>query len=236
MNGHMTRRRQRGQSLISMMVGLVISLLTIAAMLVLYKNMIEASGNASRSALRDGQVASALLAAQIELQEAGFGIPAEDTLASRLTISAEGKQIAWRFKHELNQADQCAGLRLVDTAADGAPARGFYRLPPKLCSSATAATWTDAEWQPVAAEAAFFEPIQKDGSAFASDEREIGALTLRGASGGDGYQFVAVPDACLPFKQQDTIERTGQRVILRQASDDVLFSVCLPNLTVPPAA
>jgi len=236
MNGYMTRHRQRGQSLISMMVGLVISLLTIAAMLVLYKNMIEASGNASRSALRDGQVASALLAAQIELQEAGFGISAEDTLPSRLAISAEGKQIVWRFKHELNQADQCAGLRLVDAAASGAPARGFYRLPPKLCSSATAATWTDAEWQPVAAEAAFFEPSQKDGSAFASDEREIGALTLRGTSGDEGYQFVAVPDACLPFKQQDTIERTGQRVILRQASDDVLFSVCLPNLTVPPAA
>ena len=58
-------RLQAGQSLISMMVGLVISLITIAAMLTLYKVMIEVSGNASRSAMRDGQVSSAILAAQI---------------------------------------------------------------------------------------------------------------------------------------------------------------------------
>lgn len=231
-----TARRQRGQSLISMMVGLVISLLTIAAMLVLYKNMIESTGNASRAALRDGQVASALLAAQIELQEAGFGIPAADTLDSRLVISNDGKQIAWRFKQELGQADLCAGLRLVDAVNSGTAARGLYRLPPKLCGSAAAATWADTEWHPVAAEAAFFDPIQKDGSTFAGAEREVGALTLRGAADGAGYRFVAVPDACLPYQQQDSVERTGQRVILRQASDDVLFSVCLPNLTVSPAA
>lgn len=236
MNSRVTASRQRGQSLISMMVGLVISLLTIAAMLVLYKNMIESTGNASRSALRDGQVASALLAAQIELQEAGFGVAAADTLDSRLTISHEGKQIAWRFKHELGQDDLCAGLRLVDAVESGAPARGLYRLPPKLCSNAAAASWADTEWQPVAAEAAFFDPVQKDGSAFTGAEREVGALTLRGTTGGDGYRFVAVPDACLPFQQQESIERTGQRVILRQASDDVLFSVCLPNLTLSPAA
>jgi len=210
--------------------------LTIAAMLVLYKNMIESTGNASRSALRDGQVASALLAAQIELQEAGFGIPAADTLGSRLAISNDGKQIAWRFKQELGQADLCAGLRLVDAADSGTAVRGLYRLPPKLCGSAAAATWADTEWQPVAAEAAFFDPVQKDGSAFTGAEREVGALTLRGAAEGAGYRFVAVPDACLPYQQQDTIERTGQRVILRQDSDDVLFSVCLPNLTVSPAA
>ena len=231
-----TAHHQRGQTLISMMVGLVISLLTIAAMLVLYKNMIESTGNASRSALRDGQVASALLAAQSELQEAGFGIPVEDSLGSRLTISSDGKQVAWRFKHELGQADRCAGLRLVDTAEGSSPARGLYRLPPKLCGSAAAATWADTEWQPVAAEAAFFDPVQKDGSAFSGTEREVGPLTLRGATGGEGYRFTAVPDACLPYQQQETVERTGQRVILRQASDDVLFSVCLPNLTVSPAA
>ena len=55
-----------------MMIGLVISLLTIGAMLAIYKVAIEVSGNASRTATRDGQVSSAMLAAQIELQQAGY--------------------------------------------------------------------------------------------------------------------------------------------------------------------
>lgn len=225
-----TPYRQSGQSLISMMVGLVISLLTIAAMLVLYKNIIESSGNASRSALRDGQVASALLAAQSELQEAGFGIPMQDALDTRLSVSSDGKQVSWRFKHELGQADQCAGLRLVDSDEEGAPARGLYRLAPKACSSVVGLSWSSNELQPVASEAAFFEPTRKDGTTYDGAEREIGALTLQG-----GYAFHAVADTCMPYQQQDTVEQAGQRITLRQSVDEVLFSVCLPNLAFTPA-
>lgn len=211
-----------------MMIGLLISLLTIAAMLVLYKNIIASSSDASRAALRDGQVASALLAAQTELQEAGFGIPAQEPLSTRLAVSSDGKQVSWRFKPELGQPDHCAGLRLVDQVPTGnGPPRGLYRLPPKACSSVVGLSWSDTELQQLASQAAFFEPTLKDGSAYGSGEREVGALTLQGS-----YAFHAATDACMPFRQQDSIEHAGQRVTLRQAADEVLFSVCLPNLAL----
>jgi len=212
-----------------MMVGLLISLLTIAAMLVMYKNMIETTANASRSAVRDGQVSSALLGAQMDLQEAGFGIATTETVESRLSLADQGRQVRWRFKPTLGGADNCAGLRIVDTSG-GSLARGLYKMPAKSCSSAASVSWSDAELQPIAADAAFFQPTLKDGSAFADGEREVGALSLAAATGGTGYRFSAVADACMPFHQQDTVDQAGQRVTLSQASNDVLFSVCLPNL------
>lgn len=228
------RQRQRGQTLISMMVGLIISLLTIAAMLVLYKTMIEVAGNASRAALRDGQVSSALLAAQVELQEAGFGIAGSEALDSRFAISTDGKQVTWRFKNEIGEPDQCAGLRLVDDAAATAPARGFYSLAAKSCTTVSGITWSGTELRPIASDAAFFEPMQKDGSAFAAGEREVGALTLQPSSG-DGFRFQSASDTCLPYRQDDAASQAGLRVSLRQ-DDQVLFSVCLPNLATSPVS
>lgn len=229
-----SRRRQHGQSLIGMMVGLLISLLTIGAMLVIYKNMISMSGDASRAAQRDGQVASALLAAQIDMQQAGFGITADSALESRLAVSLEGRQVTWRFKPERDQSDQCAGLRLVDEASSTLP-RGLYRLPAKACSSALGSSWNDSQLQPLAADIAFFEPLSKDGTAYTGSERELGALTLQAAPDQEGYRFHAAADACLPFQQQQDLPPSGQRITLRQTSDDVLFSVCLPNLAPAPS-
>ncbi|MGE6333488.1 PilW family protein [Stenotrophomonas sp. NPDC077659] len=225
-------RRQRGQSLVGVMVGLVISLLSIAAMLVMYKNMIESSGNAARAAQRDGQVASALLSAQIDLQQAGFGIAADEPLATRLAISDEGRQVVWRFKPALGQADQCAGLRLVDDS-EGGVERGLYHLPPKACSDVAGQTWNDLLLQPIAGSAAFFTPTQRDGSALTGSDRETGALTLLPSASEDGYRFVATTRNCLPFGQQATVAGSAQQLSLQQSSSDVLFSVCLPNLAEP---
>lgn len=65
-------RAQRGFTLISLMVGTVISLLSILAMLSLYKNLVYSSVTSIQSASQDGQVAAALLTAQRELMNGGF--------------------------------------------------------------------------------------------------------------------------------------------------------------------
>lgn len=231
MNALARRRRGRGQSLISLLVGLAISLITIAAMLVLYKTMIGISGNASRSALRDSQVSAALLAAQMNLQSAGFGVPATDALASKWAISAGGKQVVWRSKTALADAGyQCAGLLIDDDGDD----RGLYRLPPKACASVADATWTDDEREPMAGGAAFFTPTQKDGSAFTGSDAEAGAITLA-----PGYVFaLGAPRPCLPYMQQNfaaaPAAQAQQLTLQRADGAGALFSICLPNLAVTP--
>ncbi|MGB3392620.1 MAG: hypothetical protein WA956_15470 [Stenotrophomonas sp.] len=210
-----TRTRQSGQSLISMMVGLVISLITIAAMLTLYKTMVGVSNEASVAARRDGQVAAGLLAAQMELQSAGFGVdPATVPLVSRLSISAGGKQVAWHYRD--GAGNVCTGL-WVD-------ANGIYRLRPRAgCADAATAVWAENQREPLA-----LMPTKPDGSLiqFAADEEGGASLA--------GYSFKQEAAACLPYRQQDyasTPAPAAQRIRLANADDSKqLFSICLPNL------
>jgi hypothetical protein len=165
MKAFKARRRQSGVSLISMMIGLMISLLVIASMLVFYKSIIEVTGNASRAAQRDGQVSAALVAAQMDLQSAGFGVPASTAgaplsdnlvfLASDLTTritpapSANtgpytAKEILWRAAPATWQPGtvptyQCSGLLIVEPPGGYTVGKqtnaGLYRLPPKPCAA-----------------------------------------------------------------------------------------------------
>ena len=225
--------RMRGQSLVSVLVGVVISLLTIAAMLGLYRNVIDVSGEASRSALRDGNVASALTSAQIYLQEAGFGIKPEDPLLSKFILTQNGKQVVWRFKQHLNDTDVCAGLQLIDATNDAgeSAARGFFYLTPKPCSQTTlsSVSWTPGERVALLANAAA-DPA----SAFVTTKEtvkvaEVGGLSLQPQSAA-GYTFRLEPESCLPYRQQSGALSAVQRLSLAANDQDVLFSACLPNL------
>lgn len=225
--------RQQGQTLIGLLVGVLISLVTIAAMLVLYKTLIEVSANASRSALRDGQVSSALLSAQIELQQAGFGVPLTDALDTKIVITESGKQVAWRYKPSLAESDfVCAGIRLVDIG----DSRGLYRLIPKTCSTVMGLTWAVDQRQLLAGNVAFFEPLQKNGLQFDADAAEAGAMSLRKSDGDPGYLFSLTSASCLPYMQQDLtlnpLPASAQRLRLASSSLDEFFSICLPNLVV----
>ncbi|MBD9370244.1 prepilin-type N-terminal cleavage/methylation domain-containing protein [Xanthomonas sp. XNM01] len=218
-------RRQRGQTLISMMVGLVISLLTIAAMLAIYKMMIEISGNASRSALRDGQVALAMLATQIEMQQAGYAIPETDT-QPRIDVSEE--RVVWRYRAGTSaSATSCAGVEILRQAS-GAREAGVYALTPSACASPNG--WVADGYSLLASKEAFFVPVNRDGTAMTD---EVGANLLANAV--FEHKDGSAGDACgLPYAQQlGGTAPSSQRVILKAGDDTdagILFSVCLPNL------
>ena len=216
--------KQTGLSLISMMVGLLISLLAVLLAMTAYKLVIGVSVNAIGTSQRDGQRASALLATQIELQQAGYGI--ERTVGpvdtSLLHLTNEPAQAVWRFRPDLT-TDTCAGVRVV---AAGTSA-GLWWLPPKSCSSAATATWAAADLQPLASQAVFFVPRARDDSALA----ETGVANLGNA------QFAPASEGCiLPYAQQafaSTDERqVAQRLVLRDGTGAVLLSACLSNFVI----
>lgn len=225
-------RRQRGQSLIGVMVGLLISLLTIAAMVAVYALMIDVSGNASRSAHRDGQLASALLTAQIEMQRAGFGVAPDET--GVFAILDNGRQVVWRYSLYPEAGEACAGLRIVDDAAStavpvtpadaGADRRGLYWLPAQACTSAE----TPPAWDSTGASAprrllsatGFFVQQDRSGNLFTD---EAGLRSLQNAS------FQRDGECSLPYAQQAGLLDVSQRVSLKVGSD-VVFSACLSNL------
>lgn len=146
--------RQRGFTLISLMVGTVISMIGILALLLLYKGLVGTSVTALSNAKQDGQIASAQLTVQKELLTAGFGVvgssPTTITLLknaklngstlsgdtmplpplplSTLTGDKEGNAIVWPYYETLGGTLKCAGLLVQeDTSAPGSPTR-LYRL------------------------------------------------------------------------------------------------------------
>jgi hypothetical protein len=221
-----TRLSQTGISLIGMMIGLLISLLAILGLLAIYKLVIDVSANSVGTSRRDGQLAAALLNAQVELQQAGYGIvpnpaPADTTLLSITAPSSGATQVVWRFRPDLS-TDTCAGLRLSPTGSDV----GLRWLPPQACTNASAATWTLAQTQLLASSAIVFTPQARDGSALG----ETGAAQLVGA------QFVLDGSCITPYAQQtldaSSVYLLAQRLVLRGGDGTTLFSACLSNIAI----
>ncbi|MCD5996711.1 hypothetical protein KDX38_24290 [Pseudomonas sp. CDFA 602] len=126
------RRPQQGFNLISLMIGSSLSLVSILAMLSLYKNMVGISVSSIQDARQDGQIAASLLTAQQELRNAGFRIdPDAVPLASRVllvsgaalnngtlsgtaqtlsTAARTGNAIVWIYKTSSTGTATCAGL------------------------------------------------------------------------------------------------------------------------------
>jgi len=108
------------------MVGTTLSLISIMAMLTLYKNLVSNAAIATQDARQDGQVASARLTLQRELQSAGYGMTTPqvgtdlvllkgaslNTLSTSPEINPpsadQGNVLLWRY--ETNSGAVCRGL------------------------------------------------------------------------------------------------------------------------------
>lgn len=117
--------RQKGLSLIGLLIGLLISVLCILGSLTLYKNLIQVATESKLDSNHDGQLASAMLIVQLEVQSAGFGIEPDATTPSIVINNPEaGKtQLLWRFflKDNLPPLNkyQCRGLHEEEDTTNG---------------------------------------------------------------------------------------------------------------------
>lgn len=104
---------QRGLTLISLMVGLLLAMISILAGMLLYKNIVQTTVQTRSDALQDGQIASSMLTLQLELQSAGYGIP-KDPTKNHIQLVGD-HTIYWRFN---DGADQCRRFHIF-TPQDG---------------------------------------------------------------------------------------------------------------------
>lgn len=184
-------RRASGFTLISTLVGLVIGLLSIAAMLTLYRNVVNSSLFVEKQAARDGQVATGSLVSQQEMQQAGFGITdaaiGTDLVVLSNAVLSDGKlkgaalgsysstvtgnAVIWGFNPTAASGTtdpagyQCEGL-LVTT-------QGLLWLTPVSCKSA--ANWQGVNWK----------------TNQLASTRNLGPLSI----------FQATPGSCFPYQQ-----------------------------------
>ena len=151
---HRFEHRQRGVSLISLMVGLLVSLLAVLGMMALYRTVMHTTAESGVYAQLSGDRSAALLVAHTYLQEAGFGVEDAalgDDLAlcnasmngGRLggggcTGSGSGELLLWRVAPDLETgATHCAGLYITAAGA-------LEHLTPQACTAGLAS----GEWAP----------------------------------------------------------------------------------------
>lgn len=157
-----TRTSQGGESLVSLMVGLLISAVVALAMLSMFKVASRSGGRAGQDAAADGQLISALLRAGTAAQDAGFGI-STPTLGTHLrvisgaslsssyvlsgtyTVGGSGNAVVWSMN--TTGTSQCAGLYFKDTDEG---AGGLYYLGPVACATGDVSTWSTLVWNTTA--------------------------------------------------------------------------------------
>ncbi len=98
---------QSGVSLISLMIGLFISMLCILSSLTLYKNLVHVSTDARLDTLHDGQLAGAFLTVQLEIQNAGYQIADAGLDDIVKQTNGDSLELFWRYN---DGAFRCRGL------------------------------------------------------------------------------------------------------------------------------
>ncbi|HMW71731.1 MAG TPA: hypothetical protein PKD17_07925 [Cellvibrionaceae bacterium] len=100
---------QQGSTLISLLIGMLISLLCIGGSLTLYKNLVRVAAETQSDATYDGQLALSMLTARLELQNAGFGIAGPGTTHIATQTNSSSSSLYWRYK--IGSQYYCKGLQ-----------------------------------------------------------------------------------------------------------------------------
>lgn len=244
-------RTQQGFSLISLMLGATLSLLSIIAMMTLYKNLVTNAIVATEDAQQDGQIASARLTLQRAIQAAGYGIEnavtgdsgalelrsgaklssGSLTTGSHVTIpgTTKGNLLLWRYQE--GSAIYCRGVlsdNIRDEDDDDDVPGGVYEL--SVAGSACTGALIAQTW--------IVRPL-------VSPSQDLGALA-RGA-GDDPTRDAAIVDlapfqvnkaSCWPYGQNADSTLTGKG-FLQLAYDSAVTlgqstktTVCLTNFSV----
>ncbi len=141
--------RQRGTTLISLMIGLAISMIVVLATMMLFQRTSRVTGEARRDAQADAQRSAAFLAANMALQEAGYGINAAQTGTHLVVLrgaklagtaltgtpvavgATDGIAVVWA--ENTTGTTRCSGL----LALNGNEPAGLRKLGPATCTDAS---------------------------------------------------------------------------------------------------
>ena len=135
-------KNQQGFTLVSLLVGLAISMLCLMALLALFRTVIHTSVDARKSSILDTQLQNSLTTIQVLAQNAGFGYPASSIpniveVASIANVTTN-KAILWRWDDDVNTATAsiCQGITYTENALILLKSTCSYDLP-----LATGSTW-----------------------------------------------------------------------------------------------
>jgi hypothetical protein len=223
--------QQRGLTLISLMVGLTLSLLTVGAMMAMYRITVGVAADAGRTARFNGEISNALFVAKTKLQAAGFGIDDPTYQAdffvlrdavlvsgslsgTAVAVNTEGNAVVWAWVDD--EGDRQCELLLAPVSVFD-----LVYVSRRACNSA--ANWASISWGTTPDR--LIGDFQHDNAAL-----DLDASIL----------FEVVEDAderCRPFGLPNLEEGSGSLRVRMTISDGLnavpqVVSVCLANFPV----
>ncbi len=159
----MHRHRQAGVTLISLLVGMVVSMLAILASLSMFRHLVTASAEAKTDARQEGDLSLAVLRLDTELQAAGFNMgraPGDGRnldFVTATTADGSRQDVAWRF----NDGAQFVCRRATSSTSNGIYSLDLFSAPAASCTAAwplAANLSVDANW--TFAERLVYLPLQ----------------------------------------------------------------------------
>lgn len=111
-------RAQQGQSLISMMVGLLLSMLCVMTCFTAYKNLVHVSAENRVFDGLDGRLAIAMAIIEKSVQSAGYGMLDADNTDLVTTAVDTTRQLLWRYIDDAGVV-QCEGAEEITTVTGG---------------------------------------------------------------------------------------------------------------------
>lgn len=90
-------------SLIGLMIGMLLSVISVLAAMTMYHTLVDVAVDTKIDASHDGELATAMLTVQLELQNAGYGI--DDAKAAKHLAIEDGNKLYWRYQIAGNSGD-----------------------------------------------------------------------------------------------------------------------------------
>ena len=110
-------KQQQGMSLMGLMAGMLLSVLSILPAMTMYHNMVDVAIDTRQAAQHDAQLATAMQTIQLELLSAGYGIT-DAKVETDLVVDGTQK-LYWRYKDTPTSATfTCRGVEYDATSGE----------------------------------------------------------------------------------------------------------------------
>lgn len=199
--------RERGVTLISLLVGLIVAMIAILGMLTLYRTSVQVTAQSGEYARITGDRSAAMITAHTVLQDIGFGLANPEfgnnnvlQACKSITLSGgdydlgncekadlgEHNILLWRYETlELPSAPAtglCEGLAIDEDSGT------LFYLRPQSCGSLNVTTWAEADVAVL-----FSSPIYRGGRFHKFEITKDGCnpFGISGASGGYEVTLIA---------------------------------------------
>lgn len=220
-------KAQSGMSMVSLMVGMLLAMIGILAAMTLYQSMVRTSIETRTDAVLDGQLASAMLSLQLELQSAGFGLTAGVTPhIVRVVTAAPGatQSLYWRFQATGAPTPTCRGFRIEDSQGDNIRQLQILQPTNPVVACTAVAALEAINWSVLATVGEF-----RKSEAAKADLPDID-ITMVDQNCFPYGMGQAVIHKMVTITADNAARRAAKKDGTANPNDAFVYSICLPNL------